>query len=274
MSLPARDIAAIPHAASPSRPARAWEAVLLPRLAVLLVLAAAVLFGMGLRELVDRRGGVAGGVEPLLHRLWPVSAPGHAEPLADRQRLHAPMSFALVADGTLRATGSIAPGTAALFEAALDAHGGAIGQVSLHSPGGALDDALAMARVLRRRGIATLVEDGAVCASSCPLVMAGGVERSAGAQATIGLHQFYLAERTPDDPAQAMIDAQMTTARVVRHLDRMGVDPALWLHALDTPPHMLYYLNREEMRRYRLVTTPWPYRSSRAATALMRESMS
>jgi hypothetical protein len=36
----------------------------------------------------------------------------------------------------------------------------------------------------------------------------------------------------------------------------MGVDPALWLHALDTPPQALYYLSPEELADYRLVTKP------------------
>ena len=57
-------------------------------------------------------------------------------------------------------------------------------------------------------------------------------------------------------PAQAMADAQMTTARISRHLIDMGVDPALWLHALDTPPQALYYFSPEELAKYRLVTTP------------------
>jgi hypothetical protein len=34
----------------------------------------------------------------------------------------------------------------------------------------------------------------------------------------------------------------------------MGVDPALWLHAMETPPGRLYYLTSEEQQRYRLVT--------------------
>ena len=51
-----------------------------------------------------------------------------------------------------------------------------------------------------------------------------------------------------------MADAQMTTARISRLLIELDVDPALWLHALDTPPRALYYLSAEELRKYRLVT--------------------
>jgi hypothetical protein len=44
------------------------------------------------------------------------------------------------------------------------------------------------------------------------------------------------------------------TAVISRHLAAMGVDPAAWLNALDTPPNRLYYFSREELERYRLVT--------------------
>lgn len=53
-----------------------------------------------------------------------------------------------------------------------------------------------------------------------------------------------------------MADAQATTARISRHLAEMGVDPALWLHALDTPPQALYYLSPKELEDYKLVTSP------------------
>ncbi|WP_163265212.1 hypothetical protein [Chelativorans alearense] len=238
-------------------------------LLIALVLGVAVLFGMGLREIVDGNGGF--GLRETLspERLWPV--PGRMEDtdqsrlppagprqpaIADREMLRRPMSFVFAADGTLRATGSIEPGAVGRLEEELDMRGAAVRRVSLNSPGGALDDAVAMARMLRARGIATVVEDGAICASSCPLVMAGGVERTVGRRALVGLHQFYIAGDTISDPARAMADAQMTTARVSRLLGRMGVDPALWLHALDTLPGALYYLSAEEMRRYRLVTSP------------------
>jgi hypothetical protein len=84
--------------------------------------------------------------------------------------------------------------------------------------------------------------------------MAGGKERTAGPKAAIGVHQFYAATPAETGPAQVMADAQATTARISRHLQTMGVDPAIWLHALDTPPRALYYLSGDEMSEYRLVT--------------------
>jgi hypothetical protein len=167
-----------------------------------------------------------------------------------------PMTFTLQSGGVLAAEGSIDPGAAARFAAEIEARGEYVKTVSLNSPGGALDDAMAMAKLVRGKGIATEVVDGAICASSCPLFFAGGLTRTTGPQAAIGVHQFYAATQTPTAPAQAMSDAQATTARISRHLIDMGIDPALWLHALDTPPQALYYFSPEELAKYRLVTAP------------------
>lgn len=175
---------------------------------------------------------------------------------AGEEILARPMTFTLGTGGVLSAEGSIDPGSAARFAAEIEARGEYVKTVSLNSPGGALDDAMAMAMLVRDRGIATEVADGALCASSCPLFFAGGLTRTAGPKAAVGVHQFYAAAQAPSAPAQAMADAQMTTARISRHLIDMGIDPALWLHALDTPPQALYYFSPEELAKYRLVTAP------------------
>lgn len=174
---------------------------------------------------------------------------------ADESVLLQPMVFTLEPGGVLKAEGSIELGTAARFEAEIVARGEYVKTVSLNSPGGALDDAMAMAAMVRQRGIGTEVADGALCASSCPLLFAGGKVRHAGEKAAIGVHQFYATSASGSSPEQVMADAQITTARISRHLAEMGVDPALWLHALDTPPRALYYLSPAEMTDFRLVTT-------------------
>jgi len=167
-----------------------------------------------------------------------------------------PITFTLLANGVLVAEGSIDPGAAMRLASEIEARGEYVKSISLNSPGGALDDAMDMGRLIRERGIASVVADGALCASSCPLVLAGGLTRTAGPRAAIGVHQFYAATKTDAKPAQAMADAQMTTARISRYLADMDIDPAIWLHALDTPPQALYYFQPEELAKYRMVTAP------------------
>lgn len=174
---------------------------------------------------------------------------------ADEDDLRAPLAFTLQPGGMLSVSGYVDVGAAARFAAELDARGEYVTTVSLNSPGGALDDAIEIARLIRERALATEVADGAFCASSCPLILAGGTARGVGEKAAIGVHQFYAVSGEPSGPAQAMSDAQATTARITRHLITMGVDPSLWLHAMDTPPRSLYYLSADEMRGFRLTTT-------------------
>jgi len=234
------------------------------------LLGAATLVGLDLRELVESGEGILPIAEPeTLQHTVPILPPAvEADPereqandprrfvTVDEEVLRQPIAFTLEAGGVLRATGSIDPGSAARLKTELYARGEYVKHVSLNSPGGALDDAIAMARMVRERGVATVVEDGAICASSCPLFLAGGTTRQVGDQAAVGLHQFYTAFDATIKPAQALADAQMTTARITRHLQDMGIDPAIWLHALDTPPRSLYYLTAAEMKRYKLITDP------------------
>ena len=172
----------------------------------------------------------------------------------DEVALRAPVTFTLRPGGVLAVEGYIDTGSKGRFEAELSTRGEYIKTVSLNSPGGSLDDAIAMATLIRDYGLATEVPEGALCASSCPLILAGGITRSISSKAAVGVHQFYSVSAEPAEPAQAMADAQATTARISRHLTAMGVDASLWLHALDTPPRSLYYLSADQMRTYGLST--------------------
>ncbi|WP_404401080.1 hypothetical protein [Pelagibacterium halotolerans] len=169
--------------------------------------------------------------------------------------LKAPLEMELGPDGVLALTGTIAPGAAERFAAEIERRGGYIETVALNSPGGSLDDALAIAEAIRAEGYGTSVPAGALCASSCPLILAAGGTRSVDIGASVGVHQIYAASATEVaeiGPAQAMSDAQTLTARITRHLAATGADPALWVHAMETPPDRLYYFTREELERYRL----------------------
>lgn len=178
----------------------------------------------------------------------------------DEAVLRAPASIALTTGGILTLTGTIDPGASERFATEVAARGEYVERVELNSPGGSVSDALAIGALIREKGYTTHVAAGALCASSCPLVLAGGVERLASAEAGIGVHQIYAAEM-PDAAAdglrssrRAMSDAQATTARIGRYLDEMGIAPTLWMHALETPPNRLYYFSPDELVDLKLVT--------------------
>ncbi|ODT68325.1 MAG: hypothetical protein ABS75_21025 [Pelagibacterium sp. SCN 63-23] len=174
--------------------------------------------------------------------------------------LDEPLRIVLESGGVLSLTGTIDPGAAQRFADEMAARGEYVATVLLDSPGGSVDDALSIGRLIREKELSTEVPDGKLCASSCPLIFASGAERSAGREAAIGVHQIYAAalSASPADALSvagvAMADAQSVTAEITRHLGEAGVDPALWLHALETPSDRLYYFSPEEMERFRLVT--------------------
>ena len=186
----------------------------------------------------------------------PQDAP--VQPQTDAATLRQPIRFELGSGGVLKAEGAIDPGAAARFQAEIEARGEYVKVVSLNSPGGAVDDALAMSSLIREKKLTTRVATGALCASSCPLVMAGGTVRQAEKDAVIGVHQVFNGGTTRPSPEQAMSSAQETTARVARHLYAMGIGAGLWFHALETPPDRLYYLSEAELKEFKLVTDTPP----------------
>jgi hypothetical protein len=188
----------------------------------------------------------------------PTSRPDEAPPGQRRDdRLRRSMTFDLTANGRLVATGTIEPGSAETFAAEVEKRGSYIKTVVLHSPGGSVADALAMGRLIRAKNFATEVEKDSYCASSCPLMFAGGGTRRADAKAAIGVHQVSAVPIT-GAPAltgsSAMTSAQQISAECQRYLREMGVDLQVWVHAMETPKDALYYFKPAELTALKLAT--------------------
>ncbi|MHA1190175.1 MAG: hypothetical protein ACTSSQ_06930, partial [Alphaproteobacteria bacterium] len=93
------------------------------------------------------------------------------------------------------------------------------------------------------------------CASSCPLVFAGGIERTAHRDAWIGVHQAYARVSEIGSLQQGMDEAQRISAQAQSLLLDMGVDPRLWIRAMQTPRHKIYLLTAQELTEFGLATT-------------------
>ncbi|MGF7006842.1 hypothetical protein [Aminobacter sp. BE110] len=149
-----------------------------------------------------------------------------------------PMQFAIVRSNNsgcepicpqwIWASGAIEPGTPAVFKRFLKKVGKLKLPVVLSSPGGDIDAALAMGRMIRERNLDTgvgtayltgcpagerdcfakqkqagvyfgvIIANNVYCNSACPLVLAGGVRRFASGWAYVGVHQItttYTRER-------------------------------------------------------------------------------
>jgi hypothetical protein len=172
-----------------------------------------------------------------------------------------PMTFELVGAGRLMATGTITPGISEAFAAEVGKRGDYIKTVVLNSPGGSVTDALAMGRLIRERKFATEVEAGKYCASSCPLVFAGGVERRAGDKAAIGVHQVAAISSVSAAPRDEMDVAQRISARCQRYLGDMGISLQAWVHAMETPHDKLFIFKPDELKSLNIVTSAAPVAS-------------
>jgi hypothetical protein len=200
---------------------------------------------------LDQPGTMPSILAPLLpggdKRLMPLPQPDGA--------MAKPMTFELVAGGKLMAIGTITPGISESFAAEVSRRGDYIKTVALNSPGGSVADALTMGRLIRERKFATEVEAGKYCASSCPLVFAGGVERRAGDRATIGVHQVAaIGSAVGGPPRDEMNLAQKISARCQRYLGDMGVSLQVWVHAMETPNNKLFIFKPDELKSLNLVT--------------------
>jgi hypothetical protein len=206
---------------------------------------------------------VAPDMTPILPPYDPNATTPPAGPAitTDPTILSQPMSVTLGAGGALELTGTITPGMFDTVNAEIEARGEYVKKVVLNSPGGSVEDAIKIGALIEVQGYETEVQKGGLCASSCPLIFAGGKERIASRESAIGLHQIYAVgadlRGLPSARAAigiAMSDAQKTTALITRYLQTTNVDPTLWLIALETPPDRLHYLTEKQLQLYRLVS--------------------
>jgi hypothetical protein len=164
------------------------------------------------------------------------------------------MSFFSGPNGDVSAIGRIEIGTATDFDTFLDHLKSPVKKVWFLSPGGSVSDAIGIGRSIRKRALDTAVSDKGYCASSCPLAFAGGVKRSAGHQALIGVHQIYAMSEGTESWHDGLSAAQRISAQCEEHLVKMGVDPASWIKAMQTPKERLYIFRPEELQSYKFVT--------------------
>lgn len=207
-------------------------------------------------------------VRPYSPRLWPRRIRDDAagmdlpsgppmEPVRGRMTVERTVPVAGMV--TALAAGAILPGTAGEVERFLNAHPD-IEALVLNSPGGALQEGMTLADVIHERELTTIVTGDGLCASTCPVVLAAGRQRLVSADAWVGVHQIFLADEGVEDTGGlfgtdlAVYDVQRLNGAVIRLFERSGVDPGVWVHALETPPLSMYYLTDEELTGFGLAT--------------------
>lgn len=118
--------------------------------------------------------------------------------------------------------------------------------VRLESPGGYVQPALAVAGIIRTRGLDTYV--GRFCASACTLAFLAGQHRYLAPGARLGFHQG----RVPNMP-QMRVDPIMRQAYGAANLPSTFID-----HVLRTPSDALWFPTRDELRQAGITSDPPP----------------
>lgn len=158
-------------------------------------------------------------------------------------------------DDAVLITGAIAEGDAERFGDWLKEQATPPNAFALHSPGGVVDEALRIGRIIRDTGLPVMVTGGASCFSACPYVLAGGLKREVSQQALVGVHQHYFGTNTYLPAFLLVSDIQVGQGEVMAYLAEMGIDPMIMVKALITPPDDIYILLPQELEGFRLSTS-------------------
>jgi hypothetical protein len=140
-----------------------------------------------------------------------------------------------------------------------------VGMVKLDSLGGDVAEAMKIGKLLRARQVATFVTTDAVCASSCVLVLAGGVKRIAFGP--VAIHSFY----SPDllgsgDFTQSNKRYDAVARSIEDYLREMRVSRSLLDAMMKIPHDAVKELSLQELDSFGLVGIDPAYAQSRKTT--------
>jgi hypothetical protein len=160
------------------------------------------------------------------------------------------------------ASGLIDKDSVGQFQAFTKKHQVAPGAVvALNSEGGVLLYGLALGDQIRKAGFSTTLQDSASgqpseCASACVFTFMGGVERTVGKGARVGVHQIYSDTQARD--SLSVSDAQYLTSLVALHIDRMGGRLGILILALRTSPDAIHWFSASELSGLSVTTVDRP----------------
>lgn len=122
--------------------------------------------------------------------------------------------------------------------------------VVLDSDGGYVMASLELGAAIRKAGYSTRVRRGGKCASACVYAFLGGVQRSLGDGAKVGVHQVASGEAL----ALGAEEGQLVMSMVATHISRMCGKLDLLIPTLRTKPRDMHWLSAGELVRYAVVT--------------------
>jgi hypothetical protein len=165
---------------------------------------------------------------------------------------------------TISLEGDIVPGDADrlfdIIKTASDA-GRQVIAIRLRSRGGNLAEGLRLADAVRHSRLATIIEDGALCASSCFIVFAAGTGRKASHSASVGVHG------ASDKDGRETVRSNAATITMARAVRDLGVPPAIIGKMVVTPPAAMVWLDAAELTAMGVTMTGRPGLTRQASAA-------
>lgn len=135
--------------------------------------------------------------------------------------------------------------------------------VLLHSPGGDLLEGMKLGRLIRSRQIGTTVAADSVCASSCVLVLAGGVKRIPSGRVVV--HSFYSPALLGTNDFALAEKKYSAASEVVRiYLKEMRISSALLDEMMRIPHFKSHDLSVEQMSQWGLLGLDPVYAQARS----------
>jgi hypothetical protein len=123
--------------------------------------------------------------------------------------------------------------------------------VELNSPGGNVDAAMKIGRILRKEGPIVDVKMGALCLSACVLILAGGATR--GLDGTIGIHRPYFEVPSGNVSSETIKSHYQQMLQAIRaYFKEMNVVANLADDMLRTNPEHMHVLGASELTQYGL----------------------
>lgn len=125
--------------------------------------------------------------------------------------------------------------------------------ITLNSPGGVVDAAIAAGRTIRQMRAEVEVDSGSHCLSACVFLLAGGVRRSV--YGTVGIHRPYTPQIGELDIQQAQEDYRSTQDKVKAFLRDMNLSDQLYDAMVQVPSEQIRNLDFTELKYFGLNLT-------------------
>lgn len=124
-------------------------------------------------------------------------------------------------------------------------------RIEINSPGGSVDAAITIGRMLRKISAPIFVERGASCISSCVLILAGAVSRNIDGR--VAIHRPYLNNAPQPLTSAAIQGAYDQTLQSIRlYLREMNVSDRLADDMVRIVPEQVRFLTASELDGYGL----------------------